>query len=233
MCATCQTLLAEVLLISEPKPEETIASIEQSVESQVPTTSLSLGGGEDPRGNALLEESKDDNEIITTVDDLVAHDSAAAQPTLDNFVKDPELEESEVIGEEPGEVKELVEDTAESSGIAHQYAYIYATSVMHLIKGDSQSCLLDYKIVWQCIAADFKQLKSLGKYRKSYCQENTQTAKLKLFKVTIRFRSKAVIAGWDGLPVGSPNQIIIIFLHPHFFPYLYFSFCSSTTPFPK
>lgn len=123
MCATCQTLLAEVLLISDPKPEEPIASIEQAIESQVPTTSLSLGV--DPGENTLLEESKDDNEIITPVDDLVAQDSAAAaaQPTLDNFVKDPEVEESEVIGEEPGEVKELVEDTAESPGIAHTFAY--------------------------------------------------------------------------------------------------------------
>lgn len=115
-----------MLLISDPKPEETVASIEQSIESQVPTTSLSLGDGGDPRENTLLEESKDDNEIITPVDDLVAHDLAAAQPTLDNFVKDPEVEESEVIGEEPGEVKELVEDTAESPGITHTYACINA-----------------------------------------------------------------------------------------------------------
>lgn len=128
MCATCQTLLAEVLLISDPKPEEPIASIEQTIESQVPTTSLSLGGGVDPGENTLLQESKDDNEIITPVDDLVAHDPAAAQPTLDNFVKDPEVEESEAIGEEPGEIKELVEDTAENTGIAHTFAYIIATS---------------------------------------------------------------------------------------------------------
>lgn len=133
MCATCQTLLAEVLLISDPKPEEPVASIEQSIESQVPTTSLSLGGGVDPGENALLEESKDDNEIITAADDLVAHDPAAAHPTLDNFVKDPEVKESEVIGEEPGEVKELVEDTAVSPGIAHTYICIYQCNSMNAL----------------------------------------------------------------------------------------------------
>lgn len=182
MCATCQTLLAEVLLISDPKPEETVASIEQSIESQVPTTSLSLGDGGDSRENTLLEESKDDNEINTPVDDLVAHDLAAAQPTLDNFVKDPEVEESEVIGEEPGEVKELVEDTAESPGFTHTHTHV--STQLHdctSLRGESQSCLLDYKFVWRWIAADFQQLKSWGKYRKSYCQENTQMAKLKLF----------------------------------------------------
>lgn len=116
-----------MLLISDPEPHETVASIEQSVESQAPTASLSIGDGEEPRETTVLEESKSDNEIITPVDDFVAHDPAAAQPTLDNFVKDPEVEESEVIGEEPGEVKELVEDTAESPGNTHKYAYISAT----------------------------------------------------------------------------------------------------------
>lgn len=121
MCATYQTLLAEVLLIPDPKPEEPDSIIEQSLESQAPTTSLSLGGGVDMGENTLLEESKADNEIITPADDHVDHDPAAAQPTLDNFVKDPEVEEPEVIGAEPGEVKELVEDTAESPGITHTH----------------------------------------------------------------------------------------------------------------
>lgn len=112
-----------MLLISDPEPEQPVASIEQSVESQAPTSSLPLGGGVDLGENNPLQESKDDNEIITPVDDLAAHDTAAAQPTLDNFVKDPEVKGPEVTEEEPGEVKELVEDTAESPGMTHRKIY--------------------------------------------------------------------------------------------------------------
>lgn len=121
-----------MLLIPDPKPEEPDAIIEQSLESQAPTTSLLVGGGVDMGENTLLEESKDDNEIITPADDHVAHDPAAAQPTLDNFVKDPEI-----IGEEPGEVKELVEDTAESPGITHTHISTLVrecTSIAHCRK---------------------------------------------------------------------------------------------------
>lgn len=132
MCATYQTLPAEVLLISDPKPEEPNASIEPSFGSPAPTTSLSQGGGIHLDENNLLEESKDDNEIITPANDLVAHDPVAAQPTPDNFAKGPEVEESEVIGEEPGEVKELVEDTAESSGIARTHQRNSADSLCWL-----------------------------------------------------------------------------------------------------
>lgn len=125
MCATYQTPLLEVLLNSAPEPEEPDASIEQSLKNQAPTTSLSLGGG-DPEENTLGEEFSDGNEIITPTDDLLTHDPVAAQPTLDNLMKDVQVEHPEVIGEEPGEAKELVEDTASSPGIIENILRIYS-----------------------------------------------------------------------------------------------------------
>lgn len=171
MCATYQTPLLEVVLISAPEPEEPDASIEQSLENQAPTTSLSLGGG-DPEENTLGEEFNGGNEIITPTDDLLAHDPVAAQPTLDNSVKDVQVEHPEVIGEEPGEAKELVEDAASSPGIIENILRIHLLKIYQINSLDAlfdgsllrkfQSCLLDYKLVWRCVAADFLQLKSWG-----------------------------------------------------------------------
>lgn len=117
MCVTYQTPLLEVLVISAPEPEDGAdASIEQIPENQAPTTSPSLGGVE-AEENTLGEKSNDGNKIIITpTDDLLPHDPVAAQPTLDNFVKDVLAEHPQAIGDEPWEANELVEDTAGSTG---------------------------------------------------------------------------------------------------------------------
>ncbi|XP_051241248.1 retinitis pigmentosa 1-like 1 protein [Dicentrarchus labrax] len=103
----------EVLVISAPGTEDVAdTSIEQSSENQVPTPSPSLGGVE-AEGNTLGDEkSNHGNEIITPTDDLLPHDPAVAQPTIDNFVKDVLAELPQAEGEETGEAKERLEDTA-------------------------------------------------------------------------------------------------------------------------
>lgn len=103
-------------MISAPEPEDgSDSSIEQSPENQAPSTSPSLDGLEAGE-NAAGEKSNNDNEIITPTDNLLPHDPAVAQPTLDNFVKDVLPQQPQAIGEEPGKANELVKDTAGSTG---------------------------------------------------------------------------------------------------------------------
>lgn len=110
MCVTYQTPLPEVLVNSAPKPEEGAdAIIEQSSENQAPTTSLSLGGVQN-EDNTLAEKCNGDK-IITLTSDLLPHD-----PILEYFVKDVLAAHPQAKGEEPGEAKELVEDTPCNSG---------------------------------------------------------------------------------------------------------------------
>ncbi|XP_047435468.1 uncharacterized protein si:dkeyp-118a3.2 [Mugil cephalus] len=76
-----------------------------TLEIQTPTRNPALGGAEETGGNAF----GDGNEIITPTDNLMSHDPAAARPTLDIF---PLAGTAQAEGAEPGEAKELVEDTA-------------------------------------------------------------------------------------------------------------------------
>ncbi|XP_028269391.1 uncharacterized protein LOC114440924 [Parambassis ranga] len=100
-------------VIPGPEPEDGEVSIEQSLENQAPTPNSSLTeaetGAYSPDGG---ETSDHGNEIITPTDDLLAHGPAVVQPTQNNFVKDTPPEHPQAEGEEPGEVNELVEDTA-------------------------------------------------------------------------------------------------------------------------
>lgn len=126
VCVTYQTLPLEVLVI--PTPElglgaggEDGTSIEQGPEDRAPPGSPSLSGGEMERNTIgekthLEEESSHANEIITSTGDLLPHDPAVAQPTLDNCVEDIPATPSQSEGEELGEANELVEDAAGTSG---------------------------------------------------------------------------------------------------------------------
>lgn len=111
VCVTYQTSLLE-----EPD-EDGKVSIEQSIENQAPTPNSSLTeaetGENSPDGGETFDHG---NEIITPTDDLLAHGPAIVQPTQDNFVKDTSPKHPQAEEEKPGEVNELVEDTAGTAG---------------------------------------------------------------------------------------------------------------------
>lgn len=96
-------------MISGPASEDGAEAFsEQSPENQAPTQSSSLGGLEEGENSLGDDKSNHGNEIITPTDDLLPHDPAEAQPTLDNVL----VQHPVSVMNEPGETNELVEDTA-------------------------------------------------------------------------------------------------------------------------
>lgn len=72
-----------------------------------------MEAGENTLGD---EKSNNGNKIVAPTGDLLRHDHVAAQPTLDDSVKDVLAESPHAEGEKPGEANELVEDTAVTRG---------------------------------------------------------------------------------------------------------------------
>lgn len=83
-------------------------SIEQSPENQASATSKSLDVIE-AKGNNVVEKSNNGKEIVTPTDDPTV--PPVAQPKLDPSGKDVLDVHPQAIGEEPGEGKQLMEDT--------------------------------------------------------------------------------------------------------------------------
>lgn len=103
-----------MLVISALEPEDGADfSIEQSPENQASTTSPSLDAV-DAKVNNVGEKSNDGNEIVTPTDDPTV--PAVAQPKVDHSVKDVLDVHPQAIGEEPGEAKQLMEDTTGNTG---------------------------------------------------------------------------------------------------------------------
>lgn len=117
MCATYQTPLLEVLVISAPKPEDGAdVSIEKGPVNQTPTQSSNQGEVETAENTPSDQTSNLGNEVITPTNEALPNDPFVAEPTLDKFEENVEAEAPQAEVEELGEANEQVEDAAGSTG---------------------------------------------------------------------------------------------------------------------